>query len=156
MKFYYTINMKNDKSAYQLLFDFMLRSKHQWAIVAERNGLSLVQLHAIGMLMSSDAMPMVQLSALLSCDASYVTGIVDRLQEQGIVERRESPNDRRVKMVGLTPKGRALRGKVEKLMLETQARLFERLTADEQAEFYRLLFKMTEEDSAACKFFKNS
>lgn len=126
----------------------MLRSKHQWASVAERNGLSLVQLHAIGLLMSAEALPMVHISSLLCCDASYVTGIVDRLEEQGIVERRENPKDRRVKMVALTPKGKQLRKNVQQAMVDVQANLLGRLTKEEQAEFYRLLFKMTDGESS--------
>jgi len=72
---------QSTKTSYQVLFDFILRAKQQWIAVAEHNGLSLIQLHAIGLLMTRGAMPMVQLSTLLSCDASYVTGIVDRLEE---------------------------------------------------------------------------
>jgi DNA-binding MarR family transcriptional regulator len=134
----------------------MLRSKHQWAAIAEREGLSLMQLHVIGLLRSGEALPMVRLSTLLTCDASYVTGIVDRLQEQGFVERRENPTDRRVKMIGLTKKGLTLGHKAERLMLEIQEKIFQRLTADEQHEFHRLLLKMTVDDSPGCQLFAKS
>ena len=39
------------------------------------------------------------------CDASNATWIVDRLERAGLAERRSVPNDRRVKLVVLTPKG---------------------------------------------------
>src|SRR5690242_6065858 len=121
----------SDASLYHLCFKLMLRSKHAWAAIAEQNGLTLVQLHAIGLLMVSEAVPMVRLSTLLSCDASYVTGIVDRLEEQGIVERRENPQDRRVKMVALTDKGQQVRETVEQYMHGVQEEIFSRLTKAE-------------------------
>lgn len=48
---------------------------------------------------------MAALATALGCHASNVTGLVDRLEEQGFVERRPSEADRRVKHVCLTPKG---------------------------------------------------
>jgi DNA-binding MarR family transcriptional regulator len=51
---------------------------------------------------------MGELAEVLSCDASNVTGIVDRLEARGLVERRVVPDDRRVKRLVLTPEGAAL------------------------------------------------
>lgn len=48
------------------------------------------------------------LAADLHCDASNVTGLADRLERRGLVERRSDPNDRRVKLLALTPAGEAL------------------------------------------------
>ncbi len=49
--------------------------------------------------------PMSALATALGCHASNVTGLVDRLEEQGLVTRRPSEEDRRVKHIALTPKG---------------------------------------------------
>ena len=54
-------------------------------------------------------MPMGELAERLCCDASNVTGIVDRLEARGLVERRVAPDDRRVKQLVLTDSGRTLR-----------------------------------------------
>jgi DNA-binding MarR family transcriptional regulator len=136
------------KTPYELLFDFILRIKHEWVFIAERNDMSLVQLHAVGLLMHGPV-PMVQLSTLLSCDASYVTGIVDRLEQQGLVDRQESPSDRRVKLIALTKKGKVLCDKVQVSMNELHSRLFTSLTTAEQDEFNRLLNKISESVSPA-------
>ncbi len=48
---------------------------------------------------------MQSLAAEWECDASNVTWIVDRLERQGLAERRALPADRRVKLVALTPRG---------------------------------------------------
>lgn len=49
------------------------------------------------------------IAATLGCDPSYVTTIVDRLEELGAAERVTSTADRRVKLVTLTPAGHELR-----------------------------------------------
>ena len=53
--------------------------------------------------------PMGELAQQMHCDNSNITGIVDRLTERGLVERRAAEGDRRVKLVALTDAGRALR-----------------------------------------------
>jgi DNA-binding MarR family transcriptional regulator len=53
--------------------------------------------------------PMGELADTLACDASNVTGLVDKLEARGLIERRADPRDRRVKMVALTDAGARLR-----------------------------------------------
>jgi DNA-binding MarR family transcriptional regulator len=60
---------------------------------------------------------MSALAGQMFCDASNVTGIVDRLEGRGLIERRPSKADRRVKMLAVTDEGRRVR-----------ARLLERLS----------------------------
>jgi DNA-binding MarR family transcriptional regulator len=50
------------------------------------------------------------------CDNSNVTGIVDRLEAHGLVERRPSDHDRRIKTLVVTAKGVELRAEVEERM----------------------------------------
>jgi DNA-binding MarR family transcriptional regulator len=57
-------------------------------------------------------LPMSRLADTLSCDASNVTGLVDRLESQGLVQRQPSPRDRRVKVLLLTPTGLRLRAQL--------------------------------------------
>lgn len=47
------------------------------------------------------------------CDASNSTGLIDRLEERGLAERRVSASDRRAKVVRLTPAGMRLFKKVD-------------------------------------------
>lgn len=49
--------------------------------------------------------PMRKLAEQLECEPSNVTGIVDRLESRGLVERSPSPDDRRVKLAAATPAG---------------------------------------------------
>ena len=52
---------------------------------------------------------MNRLAGVLSCDASNVTGLVDRMEARGLIERRAAPGDRRVKVLALTVTGARLR-----------------------------------------------
>jgi len=58
-----------------------------------------------------DAEPMRVLAKGWGCDASWVTGIVDGLEERGYVERRVLATDRRVKVVQITPLGEKAKAK---------------------------------------------
>jgi MarR family transcriptional regulator, organic hydroperoxide resistance regulator len=61
---------------------------------------------------------MSRLAEALHCDNSNVTQIVDRLEADGLVERRPAPHDRRVKTLVLTDEGRRIRAEVERRMTE--------------------------------------
>ena len=64
--------------------------------------------------------PMGELAGRLSCDASNVTGLTDRLEARGLVERRPAPGDRRVKVLALTGEGqRVQRALWERLMTDS-------------------------------------
>ena len=52
-------------------------------------------------------LPMRQIAQTLSCEPSNITGIVDRLEVRGLVERQADPADRRIKRVVATEAGRA-------------------------------------------------
>ncbi|MEV7424470.1 MULTISPECIES: MarR family winged helix-turn-helix transcriptional regulator [unclassified Streptomyces] len=58
-------------------------------------------------LLSLDPMPMRRIARKLKCEPSNITGIVDRLEARGLVERRPDPADRRVKLAAATEKGLA-------------------------------------------------
>ena len=57
---------------------------------------------------------MGSLAEVLECDPSNVTGIVDRLESRGLVERRAAEGDRRVKIVAVTAAGTDLLGRLRK------------------------------------------
>ncbi len=59
-------------------------------------------------MLADSPFPMGSVADLLSCDASNMTGIADRLEERGFVERIADPSDRRVKLLQITDAGRQL------------------------------------------------
>ena len=77
--------------------------------------------------------PMGELAALMRCDNSNMTGIVDRLEERGLVERAAAERDRRVKLIALTERGREIRDELNRRMAEPPE-VIERLSlADQRA-----------------------
>lgn len=129
-------------STYWLLLQILLRSKHRINAIAEGSGLTGMQAHALSLLSASEPQAMSGLSGQLGCDASNVTGIVDRLEAASLVERNDNPQDRRVKSVILTPKGETLRDEFYRDLLGIEAGELKNLDASEQAEFRRLLLKL--------------
>jgi len=57
---------------------------------------------------------MGELAQHMHCDNSNITGLVDRLTERGLVERRAAEGDRRIKLVALTQAGRELRDELDR------------------------------------------
>ncbi|MFD8307306.1 MarR family winged helix-turn-helix transcriptional regulator [Streptomyces sp. NPDC059690] len=78
------------------------------------------------------------LATTLTCDASNMTGIIDRLAKRGLVRREPSPSDRRVKNVLLTEEGEQVIDVIRGKMNKTLAGL-SRLSEQEQDTLYALL-----------------
>lgn len=71
--------------------------------------LSVPQLLALRALDPEAPQPMGRLACAMTCDNSNITGLVNRLEKRGLVERRADPNDRRVRVLALTDEGRRVR-----------------------------------------------
>ncbi|MEU4820393.1 MarR family winged helix-turn-helix transcriptional regulator [Actinomadura citrea] len=86
-----------------LVFEVTGRLRAQFNAAAAELGLPPAQ--ALVLTNLSGPAPMRQLADWLSCEPSNVTGIVDGLERRGLVTRRPTPGDRRVKLVVLTEDG---------------------------------------------------
>lgn len=95
---------------WELLLDLvLLLERSRLPAIAAEVGLPEAQCHTLRLLDPDHETPMRRLVECLSCDASNVTGIVDRLEARGLIERRVATADRRVKVIALTDAGRATR-----------------------------------------------
>ena len=89
---------------------------------------------------------MGRLADTLSCDASNVTGLVDRLESRGLVRRQPSPDDRRVKV--LAPHARRARGSGAAAETDDGGSLpLSRLSLDQQRTLVKLLEALVDESS---------
>ena len=79
-------------------------------------GLAPMQSMALMQLRAGEPMTMSAMAHALQCDNSNVTGIADRLEAMGLVERQAAAHDRRVKTLVITEKGTEVRGEVERRM----------------------------------------
>jgi len=90
---------------------FAPQRKRFMALAAEYE-LSPPQLGALKALHPDHPVAMSELAEILGCDNSNVTGIIDRLEYRGLVERRPAEHDRRVKLLALTEDGCELRDSI--------------------------------------------
>ncbi len=153
--FWRIIVVMQDKYAgintFWLMFELVLRLKPQLIEAASKHGLTAMQLHVLGFLSDDEPHPMSWIAMLMHCDASNVTGIIDRLVAMELVERTESSTDRRIKMARLTPKGKKLRAQImQELTHESQASVDNILDAKEQTCFRELLIRLLNANTVTC------
>lgn len=101
--------------------------------VAGEFGLSPPQLFALRTLDPDNPVPMSALATALRCDNSNVTGLVDGLEAQGLVERRPGEHDRRVRMLVVTDRGAEVRNRLTEAMQEVPPELATLSAADQMA-----------------------
>lgn len=125
----------------------MIRSsmKGKYAIVeiAERHNITMMQALTLCLLEPTQSVPMKTLSTFMSCDPSNITGIVEQLVTEGLVDRKESILDRRVKTVTLTDAGLALRDKFLEITTSTRLPNLDSLTEVETEQLIAILEKAT-------------
>lgn len=88
----------------ELIGTVVARYYEEYEQAAAAHSLTGAQARVLGLL-SLEPMPMRRIAQKLKCEPSNVTGIVDRLEVRGLVERRPDPADRRVKLAAPTEKG---------------------------------------------------
>jgi DNA-binding MarR family transcriptional regulator len=124
--------------AWQLLVRFFFLQRDHLPTGEAAAGLSPAQCHVLHLIEPGQDVPMGRLAETLACDASNVTGLVDRLEARGLVRRRPSAGDRRVKVLDLTPAGARLRARLLARMTAHPLPL-SRLSPTEQRTLVRLL-----------------
>ena len=119
--------------AWALMVRLFISNKPRMAAIAQEFELAPMQMQALMALHPGSELPMSALAGMLACDASNVTGIVDRLEARGLIERREDPTDRRVKMLRITPVGARFRARLGKRMAKPPAPIAELPAEDQRA-----------------------
>jgi DNA-binding MarR family transcriptional regulator len=88
----------------ELIGDVVARYHMEYEDAAASHQLTGAQARVLTLL-SLEPLPMRRIAQKLRCEPSNVTGIVDRLETRGLVERRPDPADRRVKLAAPTDEG---------------------------------------------------
>jgi DNA-binding MarR family transcriptional regulator len=104
---------------------------HFAAAVAELD-LAPVQAKALHELSVEPPISMRELAERLKSDPSNVTGLVDRLEARGLVERRPDPNDRRIKGLALTAAGARMRERLFALLYSAPPSVAELSESDQR------------------------
>ncbi|WNV75552.1 MarR family transcriptional regulator [Geodermatophilus sp. DSM 44513] len=126
-------------------FEAFARTLHA---AAEAGGLTVPQARLIDVLQPGQPLPMTEVARLLGCDTSNATGLVDRLEQRGLLERRAAPADRRVRAVVLTPAGESARADLVQ-RTRTDNPLFARLDGEAARRLSRQLQALARPDDPA-------
>ncbi|CAN5700058.1 MarR family winged helix-turn-helix transcriptional regulator [soil metagenome] len=105
------------REAWTLLFG-LLSERPVLDAVADEFDVSPSIVSLLHVLEPKSAVAMVSLAKHLRCHDSNVTGLVDKLEQRGLVRRGADPADRRVKLVALTAQGVELRSRILKRLYD--------------------------------------
>jgi DNA-binding MarR family transcriptional regulator len=138
--------IKDDQTISWLLMQLMFQNKHRLAELSERHEITGMQSATLRMLSKDDPKAMRTLSDYFMCDASTVTGIVDRLEARHLIRRSNHATDRRVKLLTLTDEGERVKQSVlaDTLRAETE-RLNTLLSKEEREVLRKILMRIVEE-----------
>ncbi len=104
--------------------------------------LTLGQTIVLAFLFEENGITINDLAEKTVIDNATMTGIIDRLEEAEIIERRKSPTDRRAYLIHLTPKGKSLSGEIQEEMAARNKDFLSVLTKTEELQFRDLLKKV--------------
>jgi DNA-binding MarR family transcriptional regulator len=119
--------------AWGLMHQLFMSQRGRFLAIASEFELSPPQLGALKALEPGRPVAMSVLAEILACDNSNVTGIIDRLEDRGLVERRSADHDRRVKMLVVTPAGQEVRERLVERMSQPPPPLAALSPADQRA-----------------------
>ena len=121
---------KEASEATELFNELFQDHKRLMQAMAKERALTIQQVVALWHLSPGQGLAMNALAEILMCDASNVTGIVDKLEARGLAKRGQA-EDRRVKVLTLTADGEALRDALHARMVEPPAWILS-LSRDDQ------------------------
>jgi DNA-binding MarR family transcriptional regulator len=136
------------QSAFAASFLLAQVGGHGAARFGERlRSLDLTPAHAgiLRVIRESAAMSQQQLAAALKIHPSRLVALVDELESKGLVERRESPNDRRTYALALTTTGDTALGEIGRIARQHNDALCAALDEKEREELSRLLRRIADE-----------
>jgi DNA-binding MarR family transcriptional regulator len=117
--------------SWSLLQELVFSQRPRWiAVIREYE---LIPPHWIALQALDEPKPMGELAKALSCDNSNVTWITDRLEERDLVTRTPAPHDRRVRLLVLTERGRALREEISQRLAEPPPPIADLSSEDQRA-----------------------
>lgn len=133
--------MKKDD---RLLF-LMSRAQHAVSeytkkkFIEEKISISPAQMGILFLLQKGNLRPMSELGKLLEIDNSTITGLVDRLEKSGFVERSADPTDRRKWLISITETGDGEINQAKIIVKEVNRKVQEGFSEDEINSFRKVL-----------------
>ena len=107
-----------------------------------RMGVSMAQVHIMYTLQRGGEMPMSRLADVLHVSLSNATGLIDRIEERGFVERTRVPEDRRIVMIRVTDAGRRMLEEVDAISSDLLRSVFGRIGRSQVAAVGRAIAEL--------------
>lgn len=123
---------------------FMRRSMHDFMEFSKGSGVSMPQLSALFHLYYGGGVAVSDIGEHLGVTNPAASQMVDRLVHQGLLERSECPDDRRMKMLALTQKGKQLVQESIEARQRWMHQLTAALTPEEQESIGAALITLTQ------------
>ena len=100
--------------------------------------------HLLSYLVPYGPCPVSELVRVFGIKHSTMTSMLDRLEERGLLERKDNPEDKRSWLVGLTRKGRATAARVNLLVQEIEGEIGQRVSKRDLEGFQRVMEAVAE------------
>ena len=132
---------------------YAIRRLHQISVgiflqEAGERGVTPVQYAALQVVCNQPGIDQRTLARSIALDTSTTGGVIDRLEARGWLERRLSPQDRRARLLFLTPAGEQGLADTLPAMLRAQEQILAPLTERQRVEFMRLLQLLVTQNNA--------
>ena len=106
--------------------------------------LTPVQYAALVAIQTHPGIDATRLSAVIAFDRSTLGSVIERIETKGLIERRSSPDDKRVKLLYLTRSGAALLREIVPAVDRAQARMLQPLKAADRKTLVALLSQLVD------------
>ena len=103
---------------------------------------SFPQFFLLGHISTHEFLSMSEIAEKMSHSTAAATGLVDRLENLGYVERSHAANDRRKVLVKITEKGGALVGKIRQDIVNNLSQIMDLLPLEEQKAWLSIYEKV--------------
>jgi len=115
---------------------------HLYGGVIGSEGITSAQYYILNMLWQKDGIQLNELANSCCCRRSTITGVVDTMEKKGLVFRNHGSTDRRVILLRLTEKGKALKSKISGMRKLFNRCCSQEIKTEELKELYKLLDKL--------------
>lgn len=132
---------KTEQLSHQIIEFYERISSWEHEVVKD-SGLSPAQMHTIEIVGHAESLQMKDLAKKMGVTTGTITVMVDRLEKQGLLIRKQHETDRRSYRVELTEKGRELFIAHHRFHLGLTEEILARLTPEEQQTFGAVLTKI--------------
>lgn len=107
-------------------------------------GTTKMELHVLLLVQTQPDIVLGEIRERLGVPNSTLTGVIDRMEKRGLVERTISARDRRSYGLKLTDKGKEIRREHDRVLLMISSKILATLDEDEKMTFIKLLTKVAD------------